>query len=178
MISLQKIIEKITKNKHEIFLLLFSIMIFMIIQTIFFNFIISKEYNEVLKEKMNSIKYFFSNNKNLKIKFDKFKDDYLLKHKKIAEEQTKKREDINTDLYIKHCVIPILIVFVIIIIFLFVYLLDTKYWSFVHIFNLFLILIVYIPEFIIYFLVIKKYQYIGNTEIIYNIYKKINTNKS
>jgi hypothetical protein len=175
MPTLQKIIEKITNNKHEIFLLLFSIMIFMIIQTLFFHFIISKEYNEVLNEKMNSIKYFFSNNKNLKIKFDEFKTNYLIKNKKIAEEQTKKRENINNVLYIKHCVIPILVVFVIMIIFLFIYLGNKKHWSFLHVFNLFLILIVYIPEFIIYFFVIKKYQYIGNNEIIYKMYNKINT---
>ena len=95
-----------------------------------------------------------------------------------ALEQEKIRNEKNILLYFYYCIIPILCV-----IFLFIVIIILNYKSYIFknsknfegidYFNFGLILLVYIPNMIIFFFVVKKYQFIGNIEILSTIYNNI-----
>ena len=167
----------IIKN-YEFIMILSCVMIFMILQTYYFYNTISTEYDRILEEKMNSIKYFISkdeieinNFKNMKQKYFNNNNNIV----KIAEKQKQERYDINLNLYYKYCMAPILVIFVIIIILLFM--LGKNNQPFNYFINFFLILLIFIPQIAFHYFVLKQYQYIGNTNIIYTIYNKNNINK-
>jgi len=166
----------IIKN-YEFIMILSSVMIFMILQTFYFYNTISTEYDRILDEKMNSIKYFISKDENEINNFKNFKQNYFNNKniEKIAEKQKQERQDINRNLYYKYSMIPILVIFIIIIIILFV--LGRENQPFNYFINFLLILLIFIPQIAFHYFVIKNYQYIGNTNIIYTIYNKNNINK-
>jgi hypothetical protein len=170
-------------DKNEVCLIFINLIIFMVIQTIFFHFVISKEYEVLLQEKMVTIQYYISNDEDFKAKYLKEKQKIISEEGKEktqmeikAEEQMKKRDNINMTLYLYYCIIPIicvLFVFVVIILLIkFPRQLSKTQWR-----NFALILLIYIPNMIIFFFVVKKYQYIGNIDILSRIYNTL-TNKN
>ena len=166
-------------DKNEICLIFINILVFMIIQTLFYNFVISKEYEVLLQEKMVTIQYYLSNDEDLKANFLKEKkkianDDEenktLIQIK--AEEQKKERDKINMVLYWYYCIIPILcILFIFVVILLLVK--FSKPLTITQKLNFFLVLFVYTPEIIVFMFVVKKFQYIGNIDILSIIYNKL-----
>jgi hypothetical protein len=58
MINIFKNITDTLSDKNEVFLIFLNIIIFMIIQTLFFKFIITKEYEYLVKEKLSTVNYY------------------------------------------------------------------------------------------------------------------------
>jgi hypothetical protein len=173
-----KYIQEILNDKNEVFLILINIIIFMIIQTIFFKFVISTEYENLIKEKLNTVNYYISHDQEVKNIIINYKKNNIEKIKKKALEKEKIRDKINSKLYLEYCFMPILffiLIFIIIIILNYYSLIFKKSEKFegVHYFNFVLILLIYIPNMIIFFFVVKKYQFIGNVEILSTIYNNI-----
>jgi hypothetical protein len=173
-----KYIQEILNDKNEVFLILINIIIFMIIQTIFFKFVISTEYESLIKEKLNTVNYYISRDQEVKNIIINYKKNNIEKIKKKALEKEKIRDKINSKLYLEYCFMPILffiLIFIIIIILNYYSLIFKKSEKFegVHYFNFVLILLIYIPNMIIFFFVVKKYQFIGNVEILSTIYNNI-----
>jgi hypothetical protein len=173
-----KYIQEILNDKNEVFLIFINIIIFMIIQTIFFKFVISTEYESLIKEKLNTVNYYISHDQEVKNIIINYKKNNIEKIKKKALEKEKIRDKINSKLYLEYCFMPILffiLIFIIIIILNYYSLIFKKSEKFegVHYFNFVLILLIYIPNMIIFFFVVKKYQFIGNVEILSTIYNNI-----
>jgi hypothetical protein len=162
-------------DKYEIFLIFFNVIIFMTIQTIFFNYIVSKEYDVLLDEKMVSVNYYLSHDEKYREDYEILKQKYLKDYGKKAKQQEQERNKINTTLFWYYCIMPIfcvLFVFVVYILWFFVFH-PNKELSCIQTRNLFLVFFVYTPEILLFLFVIKKYQYIGNNEILSKIYKKL-----
>jgi hypothetical protein len=167
MITFKKIFNCLN-NKYEMIIVLLNILFFMCIQVLFFKYLVSKEYDVILKEKFNIIKSFIFKDEDLKKKYDIFKDNYIEKNKDIVIKQQQTREEINMNLIFKYCIIPIIIALGLIII---LYFLPLKSeWDRTNTIAILLILTIYIPELILYVLVFNKYQYVGNVDILTKIY--------
>ena len=178
MINIFKNITDTLSDKNEVFLIFINIIIFMIVQTLFFKFIITKEYETLVKEKLNTVNYYLDRDQEAKDIMIDYKNNNIESIKKQASNQQKFRDDKNIFLYIYYCIIPILIVailFIVIIILNYKSVIFKKSEKFggINYFNFALILLVYIPNIIIFFFVIKKYQFIGNIEIFSTIYNNI-----
>jgi hypothetical protein len=172
---LSRKIKETLSDRNEVFLIFINILLFMIIQTIFFNEVISKEYDMILAEKTHTMQHYISSDEEIKTAFIDFKTQYLADNKTKKEEQARERTEKNWTLYTYYCIIPIICVFVLfIVINLLVKFKDSL--SGVQIFNFFLILFVYIPEVIIFMFVVKKYQFVGNIDILSRIYNNLNKN--
>jgi hypothetical protein len=143
----------------------------MVIQTFFFKYIVSKEFDVILEEKFNTIKYYISHDDEMDKDFKKFKEDYIKNNINKVKDQKQKRENINNKLYLYHCIIPILVVFILLIITLLSNLKGE--WEYSTTLSILLVLGVYIPEVLIFLFVIKKYIHLGNINILTTIYKKL-----
>ena len=173
-----KILIETLSDKNEVFLIFINIIVFMIIQTLFFKFIISTEYEHLIKEKLNTINYYISQDEEVKNIIINYKNNKIETIEKKALEQEKIRDEKNLVLYTHYCIIPILLIvflFIVIIILNYKSLIFKKSKNFENIdyFNFGLILLVYIPNMIIFFFVVKKYYFIGNIEILSTIYNNI-----
>jgi hypothetical protein len=178
MINIYKNIIETLNDKNEVFLILINIIIFMIVQTLFFKFIISTEYENFVKEKLNTVNYYLDRDQDAKDVLIDYKNNNIEIIKKVAIDQLQLRNDKNKFLYIYYCIIPILfvvILFIVIIILNYRSKIFKKSEKFegVHYFNFALVLLVYVPNIIIFFFVVKKYQFIGNIEIFSTIYNNI-----
>jgi hypothetical protein len=150
----------------------------MIMQTLFFKFIISTEYETFIKEKINTVNYYLDRDQDAKDFLINYKNNNIETITNEALEQKKIRDNKNIYLYIYYCILPILLVvllFILIIILNYKSLIFKKSEKFkgVDYFNFGLILLVYIPNIIIFFFVIKKYQFIGNIDIFNRFYNNI-----
>jgi hypothetical protein len=166
-------------DKYEIFLILFNVLFFMVVQTLFFKYIVSKEYDALLEEKMETIKYFLSNDEKLNKDFDILKDNYLNNintyygktNTEVAKEQLKLRKEHNNKLYLYHALIPIaVVIFLIILVLIFI---KKGTWSYSTTISLLSVALVYIPEILVFLFVIKKYYHIGNIDVITKLYKEL-----
>ena len=163
-------------DKYEIFLILFNILFFMVVQTLFFKYIVSKEYDVLLEEKLETIKYFLSNDEKLNKDFDILKDNYLNNintdngktNTEIAEEQLKLRTEHNNKLYLFHALIPIAVVLLLIILVL--VFMKKGTWTYSTTISLLSVALVYVPEILVFLFVIKKYYHIGNFDIMTKLY--------
>jgi hypothetical protein len=182
--SFSNIIIKTLSDKNEICLIFINIIIFMVIQTIFFYTVVSKEYEVLLKEKLNTVNYYLSQDANIKdylidLKNDEKNIKKLNEIKKKADEQKKVRERANQILYWYYCFIPILCVLFLFVVLIFLFIFTDMFkseesFTITKILNYFLVFFVYTPEIIVFLYVIKKYQYIGNIDILSIIYNKLN----
>lgn len=173
-----KILLETLNDKNEVFLIFINIIIFMIIQTLFFKFVISTEYEHLIKLKLNTVNHYINQDQEVKDMIINYKQNKLENIRVKALEQEKIRNEKNILLYFYYCIIPILCV-----IFLFIVIIILNYKSYIFknsknfegidYFNFGLILLVYIPNMIIFFFVVKKYQFIGNIEILSTIYNNI-----
>jgi hypothetical protein len=178
LLEIYKNILETLSDKNEVFLILINIIIFMIIQTLFFKYIISLEYENLIKEKLNTVNYYIDRDQEVKDMIIDYKNNNIDEIKNKSIEQKKIREEKNKKLYFYYCIIPILIallIFIVIIILNYKSLIFKKSEKMrgIHYFNFALILLIYIPNMIIFFFVVKKYQFIGNIEILSTFYNNI-----
>jgi hypothetical protein len=178
LLEIYKNIVETLSDKNEVFLIFINIIIFMIIQTLFFKFIISNEYEHLIKEKLNTVNHYIDQDQEVKDMIINYKQNKIEILRDKALEQEKIRNKQNIFLYLYYCIIPILLV-----IFLFIVIIilnnkslifkNSKNFEGIDYFNFGLILLVYIPNMIIFFFVVKKYQFIGNIDILSTIYNNI-----
>ena len=178
LLEIYKNIVETLSDKNEVFLIFINIIIFMIIQTLFFKFIISTEYEHLIKVKLNTINYYIDRDQEVKDMIIDYKNNNIEKIRDKALEEEKIRNKQNIILYLYYCIIPILIVlflFIVIIILNYKSLIFKKSKNFegIDYFNFALILLIYVPNMIIFFFVVKKYYFIGNIEILSTIYDNI-----
>ena len=166
-------------NGANVIIILSTVFIFILIQTLFFHFIASKQFNEVLKDKVNILNIYKS------VEPDTAK---MLKHElesestkeiiRLGKEQEVIRTNENINLILKEIGVIMLIILAMII-----YIGYNMYkkkgekgwFSFTKTDLLLtsLILTGYTTELAFFFGVIRQYKFYGDHNIIYVIYKKV-----
>ena len=141
-------------NTIDYVLILTNVLVFIVVQTLFFKFIMSRLVIKIIKKNLKKIKHLIPNN--IIVNVDNVK---LQKNKK-------ENKKINLDIIIKNIVYPIIGIVLLIILLVYVSWLKNNKWYKYHFILLGLIIFAYITEFLIYFLVVNKYEYL-------NIYQSI-----
>lgn len=163
------------KDKNEVYVVFINVISFFIIQLFFFHYIVSREYDAILEDKIKKLHFLLSKDKNLLDNYLTFKEKYLQEYEEIVKKKTKERTSINFKLYKEFVIRPIFICIVLFIIVVIIYTFTSKIkLTKVQYLNFLLVFLVYTPELFIYFFIIKKYYYITNTEIVTKIYKNLN----
>ena len=141
-------------NIIDFILILSNLTIFIVVQILFFNFIMSKLTLKIIKRNFKKIKHLIPNYTELKVDTSR--------NKQIKTQQNND----NIKLIINNIVYPIVGIVTLILILSVISVYRNMTWYTYYFKLLFLIVFAYITEFMIYFLVIDKFEYM-------NIYKTV-----
>lgn len=167
-------------KKYELFRLsnmvvMFSnILFFIVVQTLFFKYVASKQFEIVLEDKVNILneylKYDKEQKEKIKIYMEKKETIELIKK---GNEQKEKREKLNNNVIIRWIAIPFIIVLIIFIASIGRLKIQGKYWTKIHTGLLLLVVTAYLTELFIYFGIIKQYQFYGDQKIYSTLYNNL-----
>lgn len=157
-------------------LIFLNVLFFMTVQTLFFQFIASKQFNVVLRDKADIVSQYLKYNETAKQEYAKFKGTkYVKTIMNDAELQEKKRNDANLETMMYWIGIPFLISVFLLITFIVLHLYqDDNKWSAIDWSLMTLILGAYITEILFYLGIVSQYQFYGDHSIFANIYQTMN----
>jgi hypothetical protein len=173
-----KIIKDTFKPSNMV-ITLCNIIFFIVVQTLFFKFIASKQFNIVLQNKMGIINNFANNNLSVKKQIQ----EYLLTEeaKNIsnnAKSENLVREKKNLKL-IKNKIGPILgLCFILLLMFIFIMIYNKNknikpIWSSTDTAILSLVLFAYSTELMFYFGIVRNYEFFGDQELYNKLYNNV-----
>lgn len=152
-------------NRNDVIPIFTNVIFFIVVQTIFFLYIASKQFENVLKDKLNFIKELSENNVYVYNIIQKLKKDYT--EGKNYSYIVRQRDKYNNQILLIYCGIPSCVI-VICLIYILFFMKSEKSWSNVDSLSLFFVTFAYITEIFFFFCVIYQYIFIGDQTIIYN----------
>lgn len=189
---MSKFLEKLKKVTAPILLVTFlNIEFFMVVQIFFFYFIASKQIDVIIESKADIINKFSESSNILKCKINSYlNSDEFKKNKNYSDEINKKRMKLNLDIIVKRKLVWLIIIGIFIFISFSVAISGTiisrvnknddkyVYWKSQGFSKSDLILILFVicaftTEIAFFFLMVKKYEFIGDMEIINFLYKNV-----
>lgn len=155
-----------------------NIFLFIFVQTGFFYFIASKQFNNVLESKIDILNLYIKSSPSTREQIKNFlNSDEVKEIQKLAKEQEIKRTQMNKDL-IKQKMLPLLL-FVTALIVVIIYMMmsnKNNSWSTFGLTEqilLGLVLTAYVTEIMFFFGIVKKYEFYGDYRIMNTFYKSI-----
>ena len=155
-----------------------NIFLFIFVQTGFFYFVASKQFNNVLESKIDILNLYIKSSPTTREQIKNFLgSDEVKEIQKLAKEQEIKRTQMNKDL-IKQKMLPLLL-FVTALIVVIVYMMmanKNNSWSTFGLTEqilLGLVLTAYVTEIMFFFGIVKKYEFYGDYRIMNTFYKSI-----
>ena len=164
--------------------LLSNVIFYIVVQTLFFYFIGSKQFNNVLENKVDIVVSYAKKNIYLKEFIKEYiSNENAKKLEKEAKKQKKKREKYNRSLIFKWIGIPLLICIVVLLINIFKLFILGESWGRSDNIILLLVIFAYSTELCFFFGIVKQYEFYGDHKIyrsffencINNIVTKIDT---
>jgi hypothetical protein len=152
-------------ERNDLIPIFMNVMFFMCIQTIFFIYVASKQFENVLKDKISFFKILLDNNPYIKSVVYEYKNQYTLN--KNFDKIIYEREKYNNEILLIYCGIPMIIASIILIYILF-FMKSKKKWNKVDSLSLFFVTLAYLTELFLFFCVITQYIFIGDMNLIYN----------
>ena len=158
-----------------------NVIFFIVVQTLFFKLVASKQFNQVLNDKMGIFNEYLKYNKDFKNSVTEYLGSEQVKElQDIAKQQEKKRESENMDLIKKWVGIPL--VLAVIILFVFIFLLFRQSgdkdngWSSIDTAILTLVVGAYSTEIMFYLGIVQQYEFYGDQQIYSRLYNGIHNN--
>ena len=153
-----------------------NVMFFMIVQTLFFRYIASKQFNVVIRDKANIANEYLKYNKEASQQYELYKDSVEVKDiKKNAKKQFEERDDVNIDTTKTWIGIPFSIVIFLLLIFVGMIVFRKEHtWDSIDSVLLSLVVLAYATEVVFYIGLVRQYQFYGDQEIYSNLYNRIN----
>ena len=148
-------------DRNDLIPVLSNVIFFVIVQTLFFKYVASKQYEVVLESKLDFIKTICNNDPYLKSKIYNFRDNYLKENKDLVKKQEKIRNEKNIKLYYMYSGIP------------FVIMKSTRKWNDVDTLSLLFVTLAYCTELFFFFFIVRKYEFVGDHYIISDIIDKL-----
>jgi len=152
-------------KRNDLIPIFTNVLFFMFIQTIFFLYVASKQFENVLNDKIKLIKILSDNNPYIENVINEYKNNYLSNAN--FDLIIKERNQYNNDILLIYCGIPIIVISIILLYVLFIMKSDNK-WNKVDTLSLLFVTLAYMTELFIFFCVITQYVFIGDLDIIYN----------
>jgi hypothetical protein len=173
--------KNLNVNENDWVIILTNVLFFTIVQILFFKFVASKQYENVLVSKLDIIKRYSQKNPDFKELIDKNKQKFLETNNIDIQKQRKERENKNYKLIIDYCSKPIAIsIFALILILvisktdMFSSILNIKKtnWNDVYTLGLIFVLLAYGTELLFFLFIVKKYEFVGDFYILNNLFKQ------
>lgn len=159
-------------DKYNYSTILLNVIIFYTLQYMFFKYILSNMYMNIVLDKVNIIKNIMNDNTifDLYIK-NKINEDYD-KQKENSEKESDVRNKLNDKLTLKYVFIPLILLSI-----LFLFTIVYKWgkgrkWDIYDSISIVLILLAFLTEVYFLFLIVKKYIHVGDHLLIYNYLEK------
>ena len=159
-------------DRNDWLVIIANVLFFMVVQTLFFKYIASQQYENVLISKLDMIKLAMQKNPAFKRQILELKKDYQQKYEKIAKEQQAKREIINRDLTWKYCT-QLIVFTVTIFIGIAVFVKSKRGWQNIDTLNMLFVTLAYSTELFFFFFIVRKYEFVGDNYILTNVLQKI-----
>lgn len=152
-------------DKYGIMVIVLNILIFFILQFLFFYFIIQNQYTELLRDKANILISMMKKDQPLNI----FIKSNILSNYNIIKLDAKinkiLRDKVNYKLIINYIVLPIMILIGTLIFVLITFRINRS-WNMNDTLSVFMIILAYVTEIYYYFMIVKKYPHIGDIQIV------------
>ena len=146
-------------DRNDLIPVLSNVIFFVIVQTLFFKYVASKQYEVVLESKLDFIKTICDNDPYLKSKIYDFRDKYL------QENKEKVRNEKNIKLYYMYSGIPFVIFSLMLLHIIFI-MKSTRKWNDVDTLSLLFVTLAYCTELFFFFFIVRKYEFVGDHYII------------
>jgi hypothetical protein len=160
-------------NRNDWIVIFSNVLFFMVVQTFFFRYVVSKQYENVLVSKLQMVKTLVSKNESVKQQVEEFKQNTIAKYKDIAVEKEIKRNIENKKLTFQYCWSLIIIVTTILtglaIYSIYGHLSGSHKWTLPDTLNILFVLLAYSTEVFFYFFIVRKYEFVGDNYIITNV---------
>jgi hypothetical protein len=151
-----------------------NVLFFMVVQTAFFWYIASRQYENVLISKLEMFKLAAQKNSTFKRKLKTIQEEYTKKYKSQADQLAKEREKINKELTWKYCGKLIVVVSGIIgLLVLSYFFVKGKSWNNVDTLNMLFVTLAYCTELFFFFFIVRKYEFVGDNYILTNLFQNI-----
>ena len=161
-------VSDILKNVPKIndwIIILANVLFFMVVQTYFFKYIASQQYEYVLETKLQTFRTLAKYNPEFAYVLQRSKAESLAKYEQLAKQQKEKRQKLNKELEFRYCWIPIMVTSgIIAALTILMYMRKTE-WTRVDTYNLLFVMLAYSTELFIFFFVIRKYIFIGDNNL-------------
>jgi hypothetical protein len=160
-------------NSYTWINILLTVLFFIIVQTLFFLYIVSKQYDSIILDKSEILTMLGDNNNIIQSYINKAKETKLKEFKEKAEKENLKRYELNKELVIKYCFIPSMVISGLLLLVILYSIFNRKgdKWTYVETISLILILTSYLTELYFFFFIVRKYEMLGDIEILYNLVK-------
>jgi hypothetical protein len=154
-----------------------NIIFFILVQTLFFKYVASKQFNIVLEDKANIVEQYLKHDVKANKLYKKFKkSDDIKTLKDTAEHQEDVRESINLSSTMMWIGIPFIIGIMFLVFFIGRLYFKNEVWDSVDTLLLSFVVFAYATEIMFYLGIVRKYQFYGDQSIYSNIYSGINEN--
>jgi hypothetical protein len=155
-------------DRNDLIPVLANVIFFVVVQTLFFKYVASKQYENVLESKLDFVKTICDNDNYLRDKIYKIRDDYLENNKELVERQEKIREEKNIKLYYSYSGIPF-VIFLLMLLHLIFIMKSKRKWNDVDSLSLLFVTLAYCTELFFFFFIVRKYEFVGDHQIISDI---------
>lgn len=152
-------------KRNDLIPIFMNVMFFMVIQTIFFLYVASKQFENVLIDKINILKVLSENNPYIKSLIQNYKTSYITN--KNFDIIIAERERYNNEILLIYCGIPIIVISILLLYVIF-FMKSDKSWNRVDSLSLFFVTLAYLTELFLFFCVITQFIFIGDINLIYN----------
>jgi len=159
-------------DRNDWLVIIANVLFFMIVQTLFFKYEASRQYEEVLVSKLDMIKLAMQKNPAFKRQILELKKDYQQKYEKLAKEQEAHREIINHNLTWKYCT-QLIVITIIIFVSIAVFVKSERGWENIDTLNMLFVTLAYSTELFFFFFIVRKYEFVGDNYILTNVLQKI-----
>jgi hypothetical protein len=140
----------------------------MVVQTMFFVFVASKQYETVLVSKIDLVKAVYDKFPNIKESLIKTKNKYVQDNSELVSKQKKARKKENEHLLWRYCGVPIVIALVAMA-YLLMFSRSREPWSNVDTLGLMYVMLGYLTELCFFFFIVRKYEFVGDQYIVSNV---------
>ncbi len=159
-------------DRNDLIPVLANVIFFVIVQTLFFKYVASKQYEVVLQSKLDFVKTICDNDPYLKYKIYEFRDKYLQENKNIAKQQENNRNEKNIKLFYMYSGIPFFI-FTLMLLHIIFIMKSKRKWNDVDTLSLLFVTLAYCTELFFFFFIVRKYEFVGDHYIISDVIDKI-----
>lgn len=165
-------------TKPNMILVFSNVIFFIIVQTLFFNFVASKQFNVVLRDKADILNQYISQDKDAQKKYKEYRESKEVSSiNKLSSKQEKNRKKENRSLIGSWIGIPLLLSTAILMFLIIGILLDkNSNWDKVDTVLLTLIVGAYATELLFYLGIVSQYEFYGDQQIFHKIYSEVNNN--